>query len=92
MSSAGDFYDPLETRDPGQRELALFHLLPDFLELVKENAPAWCAHLESVDPGEVTSREALARLPLMRKVDLKTLQARRPRSLCCRLPQGRPRP
>ena len=78
MTSAGDFYDHLETRDPEQRELALFSLLPDFLERVKECAPAWSAHLENVEAGEVTSREALARLTVLRKGDLKTLQMARP--------------
>ncbi len=78
MTSAGDFYDHLETRDPESRELALFSLLPDFLERVKESAPAWSAHLENVEAGEVTTREALARLPVMRKSDLKKLQMARP--------------
>ena len=78
MTSAGDYYDHLETRDPEQRELALFNLLPDFLERVKESAPAWSAHLDGIEPDDVTSREALARLPVMRKVDLKRLQQSRP--------------
>jgi phenylacetate-CoA ligase len=52
--------------------------LPDFLGRVKESAPAWSAHLESVDAGDVTSREALAHLPVMRKGDLKRLQLARP--------------
>ena len=78
MTSAGDYYDHLETRDPEQRELALFNLLPDFIERVKESAPAWNAHLEGIEPDDVTSREALARLPVMRKADLKHLQATRP--------------
>ena len=78
MTSAGDYYDHLETREPEQRELALFSLLPDFLGRVKESAPAWSAHLESVDAGDVTSREALAHLPVMRKGDLKRLQLARP--------------
>jgi phenylacetate-CoA ligase len=78
MTSAGDYYDHLETRDPEQRELALFNLLPDFLERVKESAPAWSAHLDGIEPDDVTSREALARLPVMRKSDLKRLQQSRP--------------
>ncbi len=78
MTSAGDYYDHLETRDPEQRELALFNLLPDFLERVKESAPAWSAHLDGIEPDDVTSREALARLPVMRKADLKRLQQSRP--------------
>jgi phenylacetate-CoA ligase len=71
-------YDQLETRDPEQRELALFNALPGLIRRAKQLAPGWAAHLEHIDPGTITSREALARLPLLRKPQLKELQAKRP--------------
>jgi phenylacetate-coenzyme A ligase PaaK-like adenylate-forming protein len=78
MSSAAEFFDHLETRDAEQRELAHFNLLPGFLARVMDNAPAWAAHLDGVDPQAVTSREALAKLPVIRKGDLKALQGAKP--------------
>jgi phenylacetate-CoA ligase len=71
-------FDQLETRDREQRDLALFNMLPGFLSRVVETAPGWAKHLASVDPGQVTSREALAKLPVIRKSALKELQAAAP--------------
>jgi phenylacetate-CoA ligase len=71
-------YDQLETRDPAQRERAQFNLLPDLLRQAIAQAPGWAAHLKGVDPAGVTSRAALARLPLLRKSALKDLQAKDP--------------
>jgi phenylacetate-CoA ligase len=72
------FFDQLETRDPIARERAQMALLPDLLRRAKAGAPGWAAHLANVEPAEVASREALARLPLLRKASLTELQARRP--------------
>ena len=71
-------YDQLETRDPAQRELAQFNLLPDLVRQAMANAPGWARHLEGVDPSAVTSRAALAKLPVLRKSALKDLQAKNP--------------
>lgn len=76
--SAADFFDHLETRDQEQRELAHFNMLPGFLARVMENAPAWGRHLEGVDPAQITSRKELAKLPVIRKGDLKAAQAGKP--------------
>jgi len=73
-----DHFDQLETRDPEQRELAQFNLLPDLIRQVIAAAPGWAEHLKDADPGSVTSREALAGLPVLRKSVLHALQARRP--------------
>jgi phenylacetate-CoA ligase len=43
-----------------------------------DQAPGWATHLRGVDPAAVTSREALAGLPLLRKSALKDLQAKNP--------------
>jgi phenylacetate-CoA ligase len=71
-------YDQLEVRDPEQRELAQFNLLPDLVRLAMDKAPGWARHLEGVDPASVNSRAGLARLPVLRKSALKELQAKDP--------------
>jgi phenylacetate-CoA ligase len=73
-----EHFDQLETRDPEQRELAQFNLLPDLIRQAIAAAPGWADHLKGIDPGAVTSREALAALPVLRKSGLHVLQARRP--------------
>jgi phenylacetate-CoA ligase len=71
-------YDQLETRDPAQRELAQFNLLPDLVRHAMANAPGWAAHLKGVDAGALNSRQSLARLPVLRKSALTELQAKMP--------------
>jgi len=68
-----DSYDNLETRDPSAREREQFARLPDLVARAM-TAPGWAAHLKGVDPKSVNSREALARLPLLRKSALAELQ------------------
>jgi phenylacetate-CoA ligase len=72
------YYDQLETRDPEQRELAQFNLLPDLLRQAMGKAPGWASQLAGVDAGGITSRAALAKLPILRKSALKDLQAKTP--------------
>jgi len=68
-----EYYDILETRDPAARERELFARVPEIVARAM-TAPGWAKHLASVDPKAVNSRAALARLPLLRKSDLLTLQ------------------
>jgi phenylacetate-CoA ligase len=70
-----EHYDALETRDPEARERDLMARLPAHLAHAKANAPGFARILKDVDPRAVTSRAALARLPVTRKSDLKALQA-----------------
>ncbi len=72
-----EFYDSLETRDPAAREADLFARLPSVLEAAM-SAPGYAAHLQGVDPGAITSRAALARLPILRKSDLPALHKANP--------------
>lgn len=72
------YFDQLETREPKQRERALFNMLPSLIERAKAQAPGWAHHLADVEPAAVTSRAALATLPVLRKSDLSALQARTP--------------
>jgi len=66
-----EYYDALETRNP---ERAFMAALPSQLEHAKKNAPAFAKILAGVDPREITTRKALAQLPVTRKSDLKDLQ------------------
>jgi phenylacetate-CoA ligase len=72
-----DHYDTLETRDPAQREADLFARLPDVLRKAMA-APAYAEHLRGVDPAGITTRTALARLPVLRKSELPALHKASP--------------
>ena len=72
-----DHYDSLETRDPAEREAAQSVTLSELVARAMA-APGWAKQLAGVDPGTVTSRAALARLPLLRKSDLTALQKATP--------------
>jgi phenylacetate-CoA ligase len=70
-----EHYDDLEIRDPEARERDLLARLPGQIEHAKANAPGFTRILKDLDPRDVTSRAALAKLPVTRKSDLKALQA-----------------
>jgi phenylacetate-CoA ligase len=70
-------YDSLETRDPAQREAELFARLPGVLRKALA-APAYAERLNGVEPSEITSRAALARLPVLRKSERPALQKAAP--------------
>jgi len=72
-----DHYDALEIREPAMREADLFARLPDVLREAMA-APAYAERLKGVDPAGVTSRAALARLPVLRKSDLPALHKAAP--------------
>jgi phenylacetate-CoA ligase len=72
-----DFYNALETRDPTAREKEIFARLPEALARAM-GAPGWAEHLKGVDPKAVTSRAALAKLPVLRKADLPAMQKAMP--------------
>jgi phenylacetate-coenzyme A ligase PaaK-like adenylate-forming protein len=78
IDSMPEYYDSLETRDPGERERALMAALPGHLAHAKRNAPGWARILADIDPAGVTDRAALAKLPLTRKSDLVALQKAEP--------------
>jgi phenylacetate-CoA ligase len=72
-----DHYDTLETREPAQREADLFSRLPDVLRKAMA-APAYAERLKAIDPAGITSRTALAGLPVLRKADLPALHKATP--------------
>jgi phenylacetate-CoA ligase len=63
-------YDALETRAPEVREAALMAALPAQVAHAKAHAPAFAESLHGVDAASVTSRAALAKLPVVRKYEL----------------------
>jgi phenylacetate-CoA ligase len=69
-----DHYDDLETRASEAREGALMARLPALVAHAKAGAPGWARQLAGVDPAAVSSRKALASLPVLRKEELKALQ------------------
>jgi len=69
-----DFFDTLETREPALREAALLSALPLQVAHAKLASPAFAQIFKDVDPGAVTSRAALASLPVTRKHELLELQ------------------
>jgi phenylacetate-CoA ligase len=72
-----DYCDELESLDPAERERRHFLELPKQIARAMK-APGWAAHLKGVVPGAITSREALAMLPVMRKSDIADLQKKNP--------------
>ncbi|MGJ4888132.1 phenylacetate--CoA ligase family protein [Bradyrhizobium sp. HKCCYLS3077] len=70
-------YDALETRDPTEREQDLFGRLSDVLRAAIK-APAYAALLQGIDPQDITSRTALAQLPVLRKSELPALHKAAP--------------
>lgn len=65
-----DFYDALEQRDPAEREAALMAALSGHLAFAQQATGAFAELLAGVDAAAVTSRAALARLPVVRKHEL----------------------
>ncbi|WP_131110462.1 phenylacetate--CoA ligase family protein [Sulfuricystis thermophila] len=71
-----EHFDALETRDPEAREHDLMARLPEQIAHAKAHAPWFAESLRDVDPAAITSREALAQLPVLRKHALIELQKR----------------
>ena len=72
------YYDPLETRDPEEREADLMDKLARQVAHAKETTHHYFQLLAGINPFDCASREALARLPLTRKRDLIELQKKVP--------------
>jgi phenylacetate-CoA ligase len=67
-------YDALETRDPESRERDILAALPAQIAHAAARAPAFARSLAGIDPRSVTTRAALAKLPVIRKGELLELQ------------------
>lgn len=71
-------YDELECRAPQDREADLFARLPDFLAQAAKNAPGLGRWLDGHDLTSISSREALAGLPVLHKAELMARQQAEP--------------
>ncbi|MFG1422070.1 phenylacetate--CoA ligase family protein [Roseixanthobacter liquoris] len=78
MNDRTRHYDAAETRDPHVREAVLMEALAAQVATAKTRSAYFGALLKDVDPNAVTSRAALAQLPVTRKFDLLEIQ---PKSL-----------
>ena len=65
-----EFFDALESRDPAVREAALMAALPAHIAHAQAHSAAMREILAGVDAASITSRAALARLPVTRKSEL----------------------
>jgi phenylacetate-CoA ligase len=63
-------YDALETRAPAAREAALMAALPGHVHRAQTATSAFAELLAGVDAAGITSRSALASLPVLRKHEL----------------------
>lgn len=69
-----EYFDARETVPAEQREQALFARLPDILAAASARAPVIARQLHGIDPARITSRQALAQIPVLRKSELLQLQ------------------
>ena len=69
-----DYFDTLEIRDPEEREREQLARLPRQIAYAKTHAPAFARVLADVDGASITTRAALAQLPVTRKSALLELQ------------------
>jgi len=71
-----EHYDALETRDPAVRAREQYAQLQRQIAYAKAHAPAFAESLAHVDPQSITTPQALAQLPVIRKSALADLQKR----------------
>lgn len=69
-----DFYDALEGQNPAVRDAQLFGDLLHTLSSSVRNQPVWAQRFAGVDIHSITTRAAMAKLPVLRKSELPDLQ------------------
>ena len=69
-----NFFDALETREPAQREAQLLAALPRQVAHAQQASAAIARTLAGIDAAAVTTRAALAKLPVLRKHELLDMQ------------------
>lgn len=65
-----EHFDPLELRTTEEREAALMAALPAQVAYAQKASPAFAQILQDIDAATITSRAALAQLPVTRKYEL----------------------
>jgi len=78
MAGHDEHYDRLETRDPREREAALLQAVSAQVAHARGEAPAFTRILQDADPGALSGRAALARIPVTRKSEMAERQAAEP--------------
>ncbi|MFD0915352.1 phenylacetate--CoA ligase family protein [Pseudahrensia aquimaris] len=73
-----EFFEDREAVNHGEREAALFGRLAGYVSEAVAVSEGLAAHLAGHDLAKVSSREALAALPVLRKSDLMEAQAKKP--------------
>ncbi len=68
--SPSNFFDDLEIRSRDAREAALLAALPRHMAHAQSQSPALREHLQGIDAAAITSRAALAHVPVLRKSTL----------------------
>lgn len=71
-------YDTKETRNPEVRERSLFRDLRALLIAAKGKAPALRKQLSDIDIAQLKTRADLAKIPVIRKSDIKAMQEAAP--------------
>jgi len=73
-----DYYDPLETSDPAERERDLIDKVAAQVAHAKSFAPAYSRLLADIDASKIDSAAAIAAMPVTRKAELLSLQREDP--------------
>lgn len=73
-----EYYDALETRSPEVRERQQMAALPSLIAFARSYAPVYAELFDGIDAESVSTREALARLPVVRKSELAQRQQAAP--------------
>lgn len=73
-----EYFDERDRQDHGHRTSELFARLPSFLEKISSAVPGWRKRLAGIDASTITSSEALAHLPVLRKTELMEAQKAEP--------------
>ncbi len=73
-----EYFDRLETRPPETRERAQLAALPARIALAKSRTTAYGRIFAAFEPAAITTRAALAQLPVTRKSELPELQRAQP--------------
>lgn len=71
------YYEAREAADPDEREDYLLRSLPGALKRASQYAPAIAAQLKGVNLDAITTRQDLARIPVLRKSELLRIQLER---------------
>jgi len=72
------YFDNLDTQSANTRERRLFDALPGFLRHAVDACPGIAQHLSGIEVSNVRGRDALSRLPVLRKSVLMQAQSDNP--------------